>query len=89
MHMVSVPTKNSASDAAKSGASAGVPAGLGAAFGRSMLGPGLGTAIGGVAGASMLDGGDRDTMASIAVYDAVNELLAGASASGGTNEQVM
>lgn len=81
--MVSVPTKNSVTDAGKSGAGAGVPAGLGAAFGRSLLGPGIGTAIGGVAGASMLDGGSRDRMASIAVYDAVNELLAGSGGNSG------
>lgn len=81
--MVSVPTKNSVTDSAKSGAMAGVPAGLGAAFGRGLLGPGIGTAVGGIAGASMLDGDSRDTMAQMAVYDAVNELLTMGSGNSG------
>lgn len=88
--MVDVPSKDSISDSAKTGASGGVPAGIGALAGRSFMGPGLGTAVGGIAGASMLSGSDRDNMAQTAVFLGITE-LAGASGGGssGGNGGVM
>lgn len=88
--MVSVPTKDSVTDAGSSGI-AGIAPGLGAAFGRGFLGPGLGTAIGGIAGASALDGASRDRMAELVVYDSINELLTGGAsgASASSTEEVV
>lgn len=83
--MVSVPSKDSLSDAGKSGAMGGVPAGIGALAGRSFLGPGLGTAAGGIAGASMLSGDSRTNMAETAVFVGLTEMggSSGGSSSGG------
>lgn len=80
---VSVPTTNDVKGAAKDGAIAGGALGLGSVMGRSMLGPGLGTAVGGVAAASTLSGNARETASIIAVERGMSELFAGAGGSSG------
>ena len=80
--MPNVPTKSTLKDAATTGGMNGLASGVGRMAGRSVLGPGLGTAVGGVGAAAALDGTDRDMVATIAVDRAVDELFAGASSSG-------
>jgi hypothetical protein len=90
--MVDVPTTEGVRDAGMTGVINGLAGGVGAALGRGILGPGIGTAAGGVTAAAMLDGNDRDIVATYAVMDGMEELFSGASASGGgggTNERVM
>lgn len=79
--MVDVPTTDDVKDSASGGAVPGLAAGIGESVGRSVLGSGIGTAIGAVAAGSMLDGGDRDMVATLGVERGVNELMAGSSGS--------
>lgn len=72
----SLPDKSSGLDASKTGAVTGAPLAIGEALGRSVLGRGLGTAIGGIAVASAADTQHRDHMATIAVERGVSELMA-------------
>lgn len=82
--MPSVPTKNSVTGSAKNGGMNGLAAGLGETVGRSVLGPGIGTAAGGILAGSMMSGNDRTLVSTLAVERGVNELFAGsASAAGG------
>jgi hypothetical protein len=69
-------------DAAKTGGINGTVLALGESLGRGVLGPGLGTAAGGVVSASALSGADRDTAALVAVERGMSELFGGAMASG-------
>lgn len=79
-----VPTKASAIDAGKTNVTEGMALGLAESLGRSVLGPGLGTAIGGLAVASAASGASRDRMAMVAGERAANELFGGgASAAAG------
>jgi hypothetical protein len=80
--MVQVPTKGSATDAAKTGGINGTATALGETVGRSIIGPGLGTAAGGVLAASAMSGTDRDIMATLAVERGMTELFAGGSSGG-------
>lgn len=80
--MVDVPTKSGLKTAAKNGGMNGLAAGLGKNLGRGVLGPGIGTMAGGVAAASMLDGNDRDIVATLAVDQGIGELLAAGGSSG-------
>lgn len=80
--MVDVPTKDSVVDTAKTGAVNGTAVALGSTVGRSVIGRGIGTAAGGVAAASALDGQARDMAATIAVERGMTELLSGGSSSG-------
>lgn len=75
--MVEVPSKDSATDAGKTGIVGGGMSGLGQALGRSTLGPGIGTAAGGIAAASAMEGDSRDRAAERAVDRAVIELFGG------------
>jgi hypothetical protein len=77
----SVPTTGDATDAGKDLAVQGVPLGVGESLGRSLLGPGLGTALGGVAVASMNEGMDGQVQATIAGERAMNEIMSGMGAS--------
>ena len=79
--MVQVPTKNSVVDAGKSGAASGIPAGIGALAGKRVLGDGIGTAVGGIAGASTLEGQARDRMAETAVFVGATEIGSASSSS--------
>jgi hypothetical protein len=79
----SVPTKNSAIDAGKTNVVEGMALGLGESMGRSILGPGLGTALGGIAIASAQSGAARDRMAMVAGERAANEIFAGGGGGGG------
>lgn len=79
--MPDVPTKSTITTAATNGGMNGLAAGLGQTVGRGVLGPGIGTAAGGILSASMLDGNDRDMVATISVERAMNELFSGATAS--------
>lgn len=81
----SLPDKNSGMEAGKTGAVNGGPLAIGEALGRSVLGRGLGTAIGGIAVASAADGDQRDVMATIAVERGVSELMATPSGSSQTS----
>lgn len=81
--MVDVPTTSDVTDAASGGAVNGLAAGLGQSVGRGTLGPGIGTAAGGILAASMLNGSDRDMVATLSIERATNELLAGAMSGGG------
>lgn len=71
----STPGLGDASSAGKTGVMEGGAVGVGEALGRSFLGPGLGTAVGGIAVAAAADGTARDRMATIALERAVNEVL--------------
>jgi hypothetical protein len=81
--MVDVPTSSDLMDAAMNGGKNGLASGLGQSVGRSVLGPGIGTGVGGITAAAMLDGNDRDIVATLAVESAVRELTAGMGNSGG------
>lgn len=80
--MVKVPTKSSVTGAAKSGAGNGLPAGIGAFAGKRMFGSGIGTAVGGIAGASTLEGQARDRLAETAVFVGAAEAASGGSSRG-------
>ena len=82
---VKVPSKNSFMKSAKTGGINGTILALGETVGASVLGPGIGTALGGVAGASALSGADRDTAALVAVERGMNELFGGAAAASGSS----
>jgi hypothetical protein len=84
--MPDVPTKSSLKTSAKNGGVNGLASGIGKTLGRGILGPGIGTAAGGIAAASMLDGNDRDIVATMAVDQAVGELFM--SGSGGQRQGV-
>lgn len=71
----SMPGTSDATDAGKTGALEGGAVGIGEALGRTLLGPGLGTAAGGIAVAAAQSGGSRDRMAAIAIERAVNEVF--------------
>lgn len=79
----SVPSKSSALDAGKYGAVNGGLLAVGETVGRSVLGPGIGTALGGMAAASTESGATRDSMALVAGERAVNELLGGSGGGSG------
>lgn len=83
----SVPTKNSLMDAGKTGFVDGTTLATGETLGRSVLGPGLGTAIGGMVAASAQSGTARDRMATIAAERGMSELFTGASGGGGNNQR--
>ena len=89
--MVSVPTGSDVSDAGMSGLKTGGTASIGQTLGRSILGPGIGTALGGTVAAASVDGANRDMAAALSVERGMNELFGGmASSSGGrSNERVM
>jgi hypothetical protein len=62
----------------KDGSIDGATVGVGTALGEAILGPAVGTAVGGVAAAAMESNGDRrDTMAAIAINQAVRQALVG------------
>lgn len=71
----SVPGTSDATDAGKTGVLEGGAVGVGEALGRALLGPGLGTAAGGIAAAAAQSGSSRDRMAAIAIERAVNEVM--------------
>lgn len=75
----SVPTGDDVKDTAKMGGLAGIGLGIGEGVGRSFLGPGLGTAVGGIAAASAMDGSARETAGIVAVERGMHELFAGGS----------
>ena len=60
-----------------SGAINGGSLAIGEVLGRAVLGPGLGTAAGGVLAASTDSGETRDTMALVAVERGMQELMGG------------
>jgi hypothetical protein len=80
---VSVPTSNQVVSTAKTGGVNGTAVALGETVGRGVLGPGLGTAAGGIVAASSLDGNARDMAATVAVERGMSELFAGAMGGGG------
>lgn len=82
--MPSVPTANDVKDSGKSSVGA-LPAAVGSAFGRKTLGRGLGTAAGGILGASTQSGTERDRMAQVSAYTAVQELTQAAPSSSGSS----
>lgn len=83
--MVSVPSQSSLKDAGGSGVKVGGLSGISQAVGARMLGPGVGTAAGGIVGASAMSGGARDRAAERAVERGVVELFArGGGGSGGS-----
>jgi hypothetical protein len=61
--MVSVPTTSDVSDAGMSAVKIGGASSVGQAVGRGVLGPGFGTALGGVLAGAALDGADGDMAA--------------------------
>lgn len=71
----STPGIQDGKDAGKTGALQGGAVGVGQSLGRALLGPGLGTAAGGIAVAAAADGNARDRMATIAIERAVTEVL--------------
>lgn len=71
----STPDFKSGKDAGKTGVMEGGAVGVGESLGRALLGPGLGTAAGGIAVAAAQNGASRDRMAAIAIERAVNEVL--------------
>ena len=83
--MPDVPTKSSLKTSAKNGGINGLASGLGRNLGRGVLGPGIGTMAGGITAASMLDGNDRDMVATLAVDRGIDELLS--ASSGGNRTQ--
>lgn len=89
--MASVPTGDDVKDAGMSAVKVGGAASVGGAVGRGVLGPGFGTALGGVLAGAALDGADGDMAATLAVERGMNELFAGAASGGGggDNGQVM
>ena len=70
----SVPTKSSLLSAGKTGGIDGTTLALGEVLGRALLGPGPGTAVGGIAAAATERGSTRDMMATIAVERGMTEL---------------
>lgn len=80
---VDVPSQSSLTSAAKAGGINGSVLALGETLGRSTLGRGIGTAAGGIIGASALSGADRDTAAMIAVERGMTELFAGGGGGSG------
>ena len=73
----SVPSKSSLTDAGATSVVEGAYLGVGETLGRSIMGPGIGTMVGGVAAAASESGQARDRMAMVAGERAINELLAG------------
>lgn len=71
----SVPTGSSLKKAGKTGLFDGGTLAVGEIAGRSVLGPGAGTAVGGILAASSESGATRDTMATIAVERAIQEMV--------------
>lgn len=71
--MPSVPTANDVKNSGKDSVGA-LPAAAGSAFGRMTLGRGLGTAAGGILGASTQSGEERTRMAQMSAYTAVQEI---------------
>lgn len=71
----SIPGTSDGMDAGKTGVMEGGAVGVGEAFGRALLGPGLGTAAGGIAVAAAQSGSSRDRMAAIAIERATREVL--------------
>jgi hypothetical protein len=83
-----VPTTNDLKNSVTDGAVPGTALALGETVGRGVLGPGLGTALGGVAAASTQSGDDRTTMSVIAFERGMSELFAGAGSGGGNRQGV-
>lgn len=81
--MVKVPTKNSLSDAGMHGVKKGGISGLGQVLGTSILGPGLGTAAGGIVAASSMSGQARDRAAERAVEEGLTLMMIGGGGGGG------
>jgi hypothetical protein len=79
----SIPTKNAAMDAVSTQVLEGGYLAVGETLGKSLLGPGLGTMVGGLAAASSESGQARDRMAMVSGERAVSELL---GATGGSND---
>lgn len=75
--MPDVPTTNDVKGAAKDGAVAGGGVAIGEAVGRSVLGPGVGTAAGGILAASTMSGNSREMASILAVERGATELLGG------------
>lgn len=71
----SVPGTSDGVDAGKTGAMEGGAVAIGEVLGRSLLGPGIGTAAGGIAIAAANSGNSRDRMAAMAIERAVNEVF--------------
>lgn len=71
----SVPTTSSLKSAGKTGLFDGGMLAVGEIGGRAVLGRGTGTAIGGIVAASAESGQTRDTMATIAVERAIQEMV--------------
>jgi len=67
-------------DAGKTGAVDGGSLAVGEIMGRALLGRGAGTAVGGIVAASTAEGNSRDTLATIAIERAANELTQGSGA---------
>ena len=84
--MVEVPTTDDVKDSGMSGVTGGIPAGAGALVGKSILGPGIGTAAGGIAGASFTNGNTRVRTAETAVILGLAELGGGLGGSGGSSD---
>jgi len=92
--MATVPTTSDVSDGGMSGLKVGGAASIGGVLGRGILGPGLGTALGGTVAAAALDSNsDRDMAAALAVNQGMQELFAGGGGGDGSssrgNERVM
>jgi len=81
-----VPTKDDVKDTAVSGGISGTGLALGETVGRGILGPGLGTAAGGVLAASAMDDG-KDMAAMVAVERGMTELFARAGGSSRAGQQ--
>ncbi len=80
--MASVPTVDSMKDSASTGLSNGAIPGIAALVGNSVVPGGLGTAVGGIAGASALDGPARERMSETAVFVGATQLGNGGSSGG-------
>jgi hypothetical protein len=88
--MASIPTTDDATDAGMTGLKAGGAASIGQTLGRGILGPGLGTALGGTVAAAAMSGDARDMVATLSVERGMNELFAGGGGGGSRgNERVM
>ena len=87
--MPSVPTVDSMKDSASSGISNGAIPGIAALVGNSVVPGGLGTAVGGIAGASALDGQARERMSETAVFVGATQLGNGGSSGGSSNTERM
>lgn len=82
-----VPTTDDLTGAASDGAVPGTVLALGETVGRSVLGPGVGTAAGGIAAAATQSGDMRGTAALVAVERGMNELFSGMGGSGGSGRR--